>query len=236
VASDPTARVRKIIKEVARDRALTDAEIRIFWAGCEKLGWPFGPMFKLLLLTAQRRDEVGRMEWTEIGSHEKRVWTIPREKAKNDRAHEVHLSELAIEIIEELPKVSRQRADGSGLEPSPFVFTTNGERPVSGFSKAKARLDENMVQLLRAELEEAGTDPEKAKKRAGSFTTSGEPPRLAWPGSTSRRTSSTESSTTSRGRSGVWLPSTTVTPTSRSGRRRSKPGGGMSKASSGQRR
>src|SRR5262249_47874524 len=61
VATDPTARVRKIIKETARDRALSDDEIRRFWIGCDKLGWPFGQMFKLLLLTAQRRDEVGGM-------------------------------------------------------------------------------------------------------------------------------------------------------------------------------
>jgi hypothetical protein len=41
--------------ETARDRALSDDEVRLFWIGCDKLGWPFGPMFKLLLLTAQPR-------------------------------------------------------------------------------------------------------------------------------------------------------------------------------------
>jgi integrase len=163
VASDPTARVRKMVKETARDRALSDDEIRLFWAGCDKLGWPFGPMFKLLLLTAQRRDEVGGMEWSEIEPHEKRVWTIPREKAKNDRAHEVHLSELAIEIIGELPKISRARGDGAGSEPGPYLFTTNGERPVSGFSKAKTRLDKHMMEILRSEFEEAGKDADKAE-------------------------------------------------------------------------
>ena len=101
------------------------------------------------------------MEWFEIDL-DKRLWTIPRERAKNDRAHEVHLSELALEIIGELPKISRTRSDGKGSEPSPYMFTTNGERPASGFSKAKHRLDENMVRLLRADFEEAGKDPEKA--------------------------------------------------------------------------
>src|ERR1700730_16749378 len=37
-----------------------------FWQACDEIGWPFGPIFKLLLLTAQRRDEVGGMKWTEI--------------------------------------------------------------------------------------------------------------------------------------------------------------------------
>jgi integrase len=154
--------VRKIVKEAARDRALTDDEIRLFWVGCDKLGWPFGPMFKLLLLTAQRRDELGTMEWRELDLAARR-WIIPLEKAKNDRAHEVHLSDLAVEIIDELPKISRRRVDGAGAEPSPYLFTTNGERPVSGFSKAKDRLDKNMVQLLRAEFEETGQDPKKAQ-------------------------------------------------------------------------
>jgi integrase len=77
IDNDPTARVRRRIKESARDRALSGDEIRLFWAGCEKLGWLFGPMFKLLLLTAQRRDEVGGIEWTEIEPRETRVWAIP---------------------------------------------------------------------------------------------------------------------------------------------------------------
>src|SRR5262249_52432048 len=52
IVSNPTSRVRKVIKEAARDRVLSDAEIRLVWAGSDWLGWPFGPMFKLLLLTA----------------------------------------------------------------------------------------------------------------------------------------------------------------------------------------
>ena len=138
-------------------------------------------MFKLLLLTAQRRDEVGGIEWTEIEPREKRVWAIPREKAKNDRAHEVSLSELAIEIIDELPKISRSRTDGAGSEPSSYVFTTNGERPVSGFSKAKERLDRQMMQLLCAELEEAGIR-ERPRSTAGSFMISAAQRLPEWPG------------------------------------------------------
>ena len=163
IAVSPIAGLKAPTAETARDRALTDGEIRLFWVGCDRLGWPFGPMFKLLLLTAQRRDEVGGMEWSEIEPLDKRVWTIPREKAKNDRRHEVHLSELTIEIIRELPRMSRSKAGGAGSEPSSCLFTTNGERPVSGFSKAKRRLDDYMMQLLGAGIEEAGNDPHGAE-------------------------------------------------------------------------
>jgi integrase len=148
ILADPTARVRKVVKETARDRVLTDDEIRLFWAGCEMLGWPFGPMYQLLLLTAQRRDEVGGMEWAEVDL-DRRLWTIPREKAKNNRAHEVHFSALAIEILEGLPRLGETR----------FVLTTNGERPISGFSKSKDRLDGHMLDQVRAQLATVGKDP-----------------------------------------------------------------------------
>jgi integrase len=151
VPADPTARVRKVVKETARDRTLSDHEIRLFWVGCDRLRWPFGPMYQLLLLTAQRRDEVGGVEWSELDL-DRCLWIIPREKAKNDRAHEVHLSGLAVEILESLPRIG-----------SRYVLTTNEERPVSGFSKSKRHLDGHMLRLLRADIAEAGKDPDQGK-------------------------------------------------------------------------
>jgi integrase len=141
VAADPTAGVRRRIKEKARDRALDDDEIRWFWGACDRMGWPFGPLFKLLLLTAQRRDEVGGMRWAELDGD---TWTIPRGRAKSDRAHVVHLSGLAAETIEALPKTGD------------IVFSSTGATPVSGYSRAKARLD----RLMTAQLREETGDPE----------------------------------------------------------------------------
>jgi integrase len=132
VDADPTVGVRQRVKEKARDRALDDSEIRLFWSGAGKLGWPFGPLFKLLLLTAQRRDEVGGMRWSEIDI-DKQTWTIPRERAKSDRAHVVHLPAPAIEIIEALPRTGE------------LVFSATGTTAVSGYSRAKVRIDKLMT-------------------------------------------------------------------------------------------
>ena len=155
--------MRKCVKEIPRDRALSPDEIRYFWAGCDKLGWPFGPLFKLLLLTAQRRDEVGAMDWRELDL-EKRLWTIPRERAKNNRAHEVHLSDLSVEIIETLPQIVGQGSGDRAPAPEPrLVFTNTGRTPVSGFSKAKERLDAHILAMLRSELSEAGKDASQAR-------------------------------------------------------------------------
>jgi integrase len=131
VDGNPTAGVRRRVKEVARDRVLAEDELLRFWTGCKEVGWPFGPMFQLLLLTAQRRDEVGAMRWGEIDLA-KKIWTIPASRSKNNEAHYVHLAPLAIEIIQELPQIVGE-AD--------LVFTTTGRTPVSGFGRAKERLD-----------------------------------------------------------------------------------------------
>jgi integrase len=140
IAADPTEGVRRRIDERKRerDRALDDDEIRLFWQSCDKMAWPFGGLFKVLLLTAQRRDEVGAMRWSELDL-DGRIWTIPRERAKSDRAHIVHLSTLAIETIEAVPKTGD------------IVFSSTGASPVSGFSRAKDRLDRLMTEQLREE-------------------------------------------------------------------------------------
>jgi integrase len=138
VQSDPSAGVRMPAREAQRDRALDDREIRLFWGACDKLGWPFGPLFKLLLLTAQRCSEVGGMRWSEIDL-DGRIWTIPRERTKNGRTHIVHLSALAMKVIKALPRTGD------------IVFSATGATPVAGFSRAKDRLDRLMTEQLREE-------------------------------------------------------------------------------------
>ena len=136
------------VKEKARDRALTSDEIRWFWSATDEIGWPFGPIARLLLLTAQRRDEVSKMSWSEIDLA-KVVWTIPKERAKNNRAHEVHLSAGALAVLKSLPEPHR------GL-----VFSVTGDDAVSGFSRAKDRLDFAMLRLRRRELGQPESDDE----------------------------------------------------------------------------
>src|SRR5579862_891627 len=139
----PAARVKPPIKERTRDRSLNDQELRWLWAACEEVAWPFGPLTKLLILTAQRRDEVAGMERSELDL-DKKTWTLPREKMKNDRAHEVQLSDAAIAVLRSLPS---EPVGTRGL-----VFTTNGETAVSGFSRAKDRLDKAMLKQRRRSL------------------------------------------------------------------------------------
>jgi integrase len=128
IASDPTAGVRRRKKEEARDRLLSDAEIVSFWHAAERTPWPYGPIFRLMLLTAQREGEVAGMRWSEIDL-DKCIWNLPGERTKNGKPHIVHLSAPAMEIIGELPRIGE------------MVFPTRNGTQLLSFSAAKLRLD-----------------------------------------------------------------------------------------------
>ncbi|MBA3520728.1 MAG: tyrosine-type recombinase/integrase [Rhizobiales bacterium] len=88
VDASPCAGVRPPVPEVSRDRVLTEDELRWFWAATATLGFPFGPLFRLLLITGQRLSEVGEMTYGELDLRQ-HLWTIPRERVKNNSAHDV---------------------------------------------------------------------------------------------------------------------------------------------------
>jgi integrase len=128
IEATPAALVERPGEETRRDRTLKAEEIRVLWPGFGALGYPFGPFFQMALVTGQRRDEVARMRWADIDIGEQ-LWVLPPEATKASRVHAVPLSPLSIALLEGLPNLGT------------YVFTTTRDRPISGFSKAKARLD-----------------------------------------------------------------------------------------------
>jgi integrase len=116
-------------KEVARDRVLDDNELADVLLAARKIGGPYGGIVELLALTGQRREEVARLQWAELDLAQ-RVWTLPKSRTKNAKAHVVHLSEQSMAVL--------TRAD----RPSPYVFSQLGGNPFQEFSRAKRRLDE----------------------------------------------------------------------------------------------
>jgi integrase len=141
ITASPVAGIKAPLAERSRDRVLSDDEIRWLWLACDKAGYPFGSMAKLLLLTGQRRNEVSGMTWGELDL-DKAVWIIPAGRSKNDEKHEVPLSDAALLVIAFLPLVKSDKG---------FLLTTTGETHVSGYSRAKAMLDKAMLELARQE-------------------------------------------------------------------------------------
>jgi integrase len=130
IAVSPCAGVKPPTPERARDRVLSDDELVRVWRAAEKIGGPFGALVQLLALTGQRRDEVAGMRWDEL-SPDVHLWTLPRGRVKTDQGHEVPLSAAATAILKSIPRITD----------SPFVLTTNGTAPSSGYSKGKRKLD-----------------------------------------------------------------------------------------------
>ena len=101
----------------ARERVLKDDEIKAFWMATEPQEIDtdspyrqpqdnelFNPFHRLCLLTAQRREEVAGLRWSELDL-QRSLWTIPKERTKNDKEHVVHLNPQALEILATIPKV-----------------------------------------------------------------------------------------------------------------------------------
>ena len=128
-------------RKEARSRVLSDDELRALWKATEALDYPYGPLFRLLALTGQRKSEVAEARWSEIDEPGKR-WMIPAERMKANAPHVVPLSDAAMEVLRELLR----------FRSSDYLFSTGGARPVNGFSKAKDRLDAAMAAELGAEV------------------------------------------------------------------------------------
>jgi integrase len=132
----------------SRDRFLTDDELRLAWLAAGDLGYPFGPLYRLLILTGQRREEVSALDWKEL-DRSAATWRIPASRAKNNQATVVHLSAPAVAVLDLI-------ADGEKWPKRGLVFSTTGETPVSGYSRAKSRLDAAMLKIAAKEAEAAG--------------------------------------------------------------------------------
>jgi integrase len=99
--------------EQADFRILSNDEIAEVWNACEPLDG-YSCVVRLLLITGQRRGEVGGMRWSELDS-EQQTWTIPGTRTKNKRPHVVPLSLLAWRIVEQVhPRLGVDHLFGRG--------------------------------------------------------------------------------------------------------------------------
>jgi len=126
----PIAGIKAPAAETARDRVLSDDELKAVWEAADALEPVYAGFIKLLILTGQRLREVSEMEWKEIDLDAK-LWTLPAARAKNSIEHSIPLSDQTVEILKALPRIA-----GSN-----FVFTINGRNPIRGTHLVKRRID-----------------------------------------------------------------------------------------------
>jgi integrase len=169
--------VAKATKEVARERVLSVSEVRDIWAETFSLGDIWGPFFRLLLLTGQRRGEVARLRWNEVDL-ESHLIVKPGSETKNGKPHKTHLSAASLEELKSL------QSKASSKE---YVFSFDGLRPVANPSHTKGRLDKllgdefepwrihDIRTAIATTLSEAG-EPENVVDRILNHSASGSAP------------------------------------------------------------
>lgn len=133
---NPASGIRDPAAETARDRVLTDHELRLVWCAAEAEGGTFGGLLRLLILTACRRREVSHARWNEFDIPG-RMWTLPGARTKNSRVHAIPLSDAAVAVLGDIPRVPKAE----------FLFGLGGRGGFSGYSKAKGRVDARISTL-----------------------------------------------------------------------------------------
>jgi integrase len=142
-------------EKTPRDRALTDDEVRALWTVADRSNYPIGPIYKMLLLSGLRLNEVARAEWPEFDLA-KKAWIIPaaRMKGRNvgsdgkrAKPHLVPLTPPMLQILESLPR----------FKSGDLLFTTTkGKKPLWLGSKVKDIIDDRMQEQLALIAAERG--------------------------------------------------------------------------------
>lgn len=117
-----------------RDRELSLDELRRIWAAAP--GEPdescdYATIVRLLMLTGQRREEVGGMRWAELDL-DAAMWSLPPERTKNGKPHLVPLSDHAVEMLRACERRDREHVFGQA------------KAGYSGWSRSKGRLDHRL--------------------------------------------------------------------------------------------
>lgn len=164
IPASPCVGVKPPSAENSRERVLSDLEIALVWRAAEAIGQPFGPFIRLLLLTGQRRQEVAKMRASELDI-DKKIWTLSGVRTKNGDLHAVPLSKLAIDTLASVTRITGK---------PDYIFTTgpspkaSGDKapplvPVSGFSRAKSRLDAAILSAQKKNALENGDEPSEVE-------------------------------------------------------------------------
>jgi integrase len=163
VETNPAAGTKRRKVERPRERVLSRDELRLLWEALDGIPDPARSYTRVLMLTGCRRQEARAMRWDELDL-ESPLWSLPSQRTKAARPHEIPLSEDATEIISSMPRRG------------PYVFTIDGKRPMT-VHQIKARLDResgvkdwrlhDLRRTLRSGLAELGVSYEIAERVIG---------------------------------------------------------------------
>ncbi len=119
-------------KSTSRSRILTDEELQAVWRRAEEVGYPYGTVVELLILTGQRRGEIAglRRSWVKDDTI-----TFPEGFCKNKREHRIPIGKRTREILEAIP----------GETDLYFPARGKPEVPMSNWGHLKADFDKALT-------------------------------------------------------------------------------------------
>ena len=134
LASNPLNGLKLPPRVEDRERVLSIGEARRIYRAAASLPYPGGTFVQLLMLTGCRRSEIAGLRWDEIADEaDGKAISLSGARTKTGSGHHVPLSAKAVDVIAD---AARYRIVGSK-----FVFTSDGWRPFSNFSRLKGWLD-----------------------------------------------------------------------------------------------
>lgn len=157
ITTNPITRLDRDEAYEERERTLDMDELRQVWDAAGEMGAPFGPMYKMLILTGGRRAEIGKMEWSErrdVKLDKDDEETVPAvvlapSRVKNRKGRTFYLSPPAVAVLDSVPKYKGK-----------FVFSsTGGKTASSGYSKAHDRINRIIAKRAAEAAAERGEEP-----------------------------------------------------------------------------
>lgn len=161
IEASPMATMKAPAAAESRERVLSDDELALALRAADTLGAPFGPFYRLIFMTGQRREECAAAEWKEF-DRAVANWTLPADRTKNGEAHIVPLAPALVTVLDRL--AGQEGAEEPKWPRRGYLFSTDrGKEHVKGYSRAKARLDTAMAKLANEDAAEAGEGVEPLK-------------------------------------------------------------------------
>jgi len=125
---------RMTLKTISRARILSVVELTNVFSAADRCPFPFGPIMRLLILTGQRRGEIGAFKWNWI-DQENRTVSLPSTITKNGRVHVFPFGDLVQEVFESLPR----------MDDYLFPSRNSSGTIFNGWAKSKKRFDQQLV-------------------------------------------------------------------------------------------
>ncbi len=125
-------------KKRRKERVLSTEEAQLVWQAAHSLGYPFGPVYQLILLTGCRPGEWAncKRQYVDLSDG---LLVIPADAYKSDHVHVVPLVGQAVEILQDVNQHHPQR-NGD------YLFSgTGGEKGLQGWSHAHERMMKAIV-------------------------------------------------------------------------------------------